>query len=174
MSLDPAYNSSIYGMVATVGAVLLAMALATMRAALAGPRAALPDLGKIVLGMVALWAYLAFVQFLIVWESDLGREARWYAERSTGLWGVVAAVLAVGNMLVPLCALLVPRVRRSRAGMALLCAWLVLMEVLRSWWLVLPAAHRAPGWIDLACVVALFGIGGGVAGFARRREASVA
>ncbi len=173
MSLDPAYNSSVYGMIAVTSAALLAMALATMQAALAGPRAALPDLSRIVLGMVVLWAYLAFVQFLIVWESDLGREARWYGARSTGIWGAVAAMLAVGNFAVPFAALLVPRLRRARGGVAAVCLWLVLMEVLRAWWLVLPAAHRAPGLVDVACMVALFGLGAGVAGLAQRREEAV-
>ncbi len=169
MSLDPDYNSSVYGMIAATSACLMALSIVTVRTALAGPKTVLPDTAKIVLGIVILWAYLAFVQFLIVWESDLPKEAHWYLQRSTGPWAVAVAVYAIGTFLVPFAALLIPSVRRSRGGVAAICLWLVAMEVLRSWWLVLPAGHFAPGWMDPACLAALFGLSAAASGYAVRR-----
>jgi len=169
MSLDPAYNSSIYGMIAATSACLMALCIATLLTALTVPLGVLADLSRILLGIVVLWAYLAFMQFLIVWESDLSHESQWYLLRSTGVWGVIAAVIAAGTFLLPFAVLLVPRVRRSRAGIAAVCAWLAAMEMLRTLWLVLPAAHAAPGVLDLACLAALFGLGTAGSLAARRR-----
>ncbi len=36
------------------------------------------DLGKLMLALLVLWGYFVFMQFLIVWNSDLGSDAPWY------------------------------------------------------------------------------------------------
>ena len=36
------------------------------------------DLGRLLQGLLVLWVYLDFMQFLIVWQSDLPQEAAWY------------------------------------------------------------------------------------------------
>ena len=59
------------------------------------------SLGKLLLGLLVLWAYLDFMQVLIVWQSDLPREAPWYVARSTGGWGIVAAVVAACHFVLP-------------------------------------------------------------------------
>ena len=51
---------------------------------------ALDDLGRLLQGLLVLLAYLDFMQFLIIWQSDLPQEAAWYVARSTGLWGLMA------------------------------------------------------------------------------------
>lgn len=57
----------------------------------------------------------------------------------------------------PFAALIVPAVQRSRRAIIALCLWLIAMEVLRVWWVVLPAQPRAPGWIDVAALAAFLG-----------------
>jgi hypothetical protein len=113
--------------------------------------------------LLVLWAYLDFMQLLIIWQSDLPHEAPWYIARSERGWGAVAAILAIGHFALPFLALMSPALRRSRRGIGSIAALLVLMQVLRAWWLVLPAAQRGIGWIDIA---AMFAIGGIATGFA--------
>ena len=167
MSLDPRFSSSIYGMLAGSGVVLLALSLAMAVAGATAEPAALPDLGKLLLALVVLWTYLDFMQLLIVWQSDLVSEAPWYRVRMHGAWGVAMAVIAAGHFALPFGILLFPRMQRDRRVLVGVASLLVAMEVLRTWWTVLPAVPRGVGWIDLACVL---GIGGMAAGIALRMQ----
>lgn len=160
MSLDPQFASSVYGMVEIAAMGLFALSVSTLAAALALPPARdyLQELGRLTLGLAVLWAYLDFVQLLIVWQSNLPHEAPWYLIRLTGGWGIVAAVVAAGHFLLPFFALLFPQVQRSRTGIALVAALLVLSAILRGWWLVLPASGRAFGLVDVVAMIGLLGI----------------
>lgn len=162
LSLDPEFRSSIYGMLACAGAGLLALSVAVMLAGASVDRAVLPDLGKLMLALVVLWAYLDFMQLLIVWESDLVSEAPWYAVRMHGFWGWVLAAVALGHFLLPFALLIFPRLQRSRAALVGLAGLLVATSVLRAWWTVLPAVPRGLGWLDVACVLALGGLAAGL------------
>jgi hypothetical protein len=160
MSLDPHFVSTVYGMVAAAESGLLALAVCVLAASV-GPRPAaeeLADLGRLLLGLLILWAYLDFVQFLIVWQSDLPHESPWYIARSQHGWGVLAAGMALGHFVLPFFALMSPRLRRTQRGIGGLAALLIAMEMLRMWWLVLPAGGRSIGWIDLAAMLAFAGL----------------
>ncbi|HET7883465.1 MAG TPA: hypothetical protein VFL55_21445 [Acetobacteraceae bacterium] len=160
MSLDPHFVSSDYGMIAGAEAGLLALSVCVLVAALDGGHlpAVLDDLGKLLLGLLVLWAYLDFMQVLIVWQSDLPHEARWYVERSTRGWGILAGGIAVVHFLLPFFALISPRLRRSPEGIAFIAALLVVMVMLREWWVVLPAGHVSIGWVAIAAMLAVAGL----------------
>ncbi|CAH2600599.1 conserved membrane protein of unknown function [Rhodovastum atsumiense] len=163
MALDPAFGSSVWGMVTAASMGVLALALATFMAAPAVLPNIRSDLGRLLLGLVVLWAYLESMQFLIVWESDLPTEAGWYLARVQGswLWGTVALALAHG--VVPFFALLSARVRRSAGGLSAVACLLVAAEALRALWIVLPAAPRPIAWTDLACIFAFAALSLGMA-----------
>lgn len=170
MSLDPEFNSSIYGMLAGTGVVLFALSLGVAVAGATLPRAALPDLGKLLLALVVLWTYLDFMQLLIVWQSDLVSEAPWYRVRMHGFWGAAMAVIAAGHFLLPFAILLFPRMQGNRRAVVGVAILLAVMEILRTWWTVLPAVPRGVSWIDLACVL---GVGGMTAGVALWRQGRI-
>jgi hypothetical protein len=165
MSLDPHFASSVYGLVEIVAMGLFALSLSILAAAIALPpgRDSLQELGRLTLGLVVLWAYLDFVQLLIVWQSNLPHEASWYLIRLTGGWGLAAAGVAAAHFLLPFFALLFPPVQRSRAGIAAVAALLVLSAILRGWWVVVPASGRAFGLIDVAAMVGLLGVAAALA-----------
>ncbi len=163
MSLDPSFNSSVYGMIQGAAASLFALAIAALPAAATASRDALADIGRMLLSLVVLWAYLDFMQFLIVWESDLAADASWYVHRTHGGWGLVMALIAAGHFLLPFLLLVFPRVQRSRRGIAAVALLLIGMEILRGWWTVLPAAPRGLSWIDVGCVLAFGGCASGLA-----------
>ncbi len=158
MSLDPDFKSSIYGMLAGAEAVLFALSVAVLPST--GAR---EDLGKLLLALVVLWAYLDFMQVLIVWQSDLPDEAAWYLPRISHGWQYVAGAVALLHFALPFFLLLWPQVQRSRRALAAIAAMLVAAEVLRAWWLVLPAAGRFAGVADLAAMLAVFGLAAALA-----------
>jgi hypothetical protein len=165
MSLDPHFVSSDYGMIAAAEGGLLALSICVFGCAMnaAIPVDALDDLGRLLLGLLVLWAYLDFVQLLIVWQSDLPNEAPWYISRSTNGWGTLAALVALGHFLLPFFALMAPALRCSRRGIAAIAALLIMMEVLRAWWLVLPAGGHGVSWIDITAMLALGGLSAALA-----------
>lgn len=161
-SLDPHFTSSVYGMITMSEMGLFALAVAIFAASFATPSVpadTLAVLGKLTLGLVLLWAYLDFMQLLIVWESDLSSEAAWYGMRTTGGWGITSALIHAGHFVLPWCALIWPRIRRSPRGIAWVAGLLALSGIVRSWWLVLPASGRSFGPLDVSAMVCLFGIG---------------
>jgi hypothetical protein len=164
MSLDPRFNSSVYGLIAMSEMGLFALSIAMLAAALSTTDGRtdgdlLATLGKLLLALVLLWAYLDFMQLLIVWQSDLAAEAPWYLQRSAGRWGVIAILVSAGHFVLPVCALIWPQVRRSRRGIAIVTTLLVLSEVLRTWWLVVPASSFGFDPVDVAAMIGLLGVG---------------
>lgn len=161
MSLDPHFASSIYGLIEIAEMGLLALSVSVLAAAIGSPSDAdtTRNLGRLLLGLVLLWAYLDFMQVLIVWQSDLPTEAPWYVIRSTGGWGIAAVLVAGGHFVLPFFALIWPQVQRSRFGIASVAALLVLSAIIHGWWLVIPASGRGFGLIDVLAMLGLFGIG---------------
>jgi hypothetical protein len=75
---------------------LLALSVSIFAAVIGEPPddTTLRNLGRLLLALLLLWAYLDFMQVLIVWQSDLPNEAPWYIVRSRGGWGFTAALVA--------------------------------------------------------------------------------
>jgi hypothetical protein len=164
MALDPHFNSSAFGMINAAETGLMALSVTILATVLSRPvsEAHRNDLGRLLQSLLILWAYLDFMQLLIVWQSDLPNEAAWYLARSAGLWGVLAGLTAIAHFLLPFVVLLVPKLRRSRRGLIATTTLLIVMAVIRGWWLVLPAHEHGIGWIDVVAVLAFGGISVGV------------
>lgn len=153
LTLDPKFVSSIYGMIAGTGAIMLALAAAGLLAAPGMPPAVRDQVGKLLLASVVLWTYLDFMQVLIVWQSDLAHDARWYLQRSTGVWGVVGVAVVLIQSVLPIALLIAPATRRSVAGLRVVSGLLLVSAVLRAWWTAVPPFP--PGLWDVLCVAAL-------------------
>ena len=161
MSLDPHFVSSAYGMMTAAEAGLLALAIAVLMAACDAAVAedALDDLGRLLQGLLVLFVYLDFMQFLIIWQSDLPHEAAWYVVRSTGPWGLMAGIVALGHFLLPFFALMSPRLRRSRAGLGAIAGLLdrdggaarLVVGCARRWALHRLDRHRGNAGVWRAC-----------------------
>jgi hypothetical protein len=165
MSLDPHFNSSDFGMTFAAESALFALSATMLGTVLTGSVAEpdRDDLARLLQSLLILWAYLDFMQLLIIWQSNLPKEAAWYIVRWSGLWGAIAGLIAIGHFLLPFIALLLPRLRRSRRGIVAVTSLLIAMSIVRSWWLVLPAQGRGIGWIDVATMLAFGGISTGFA-----------
>jgi hypothetical protein len=172
LSMDPHFKSSIYGMLIGCESVLLALSVAVMATALAGGQEGPHmnrDFGRLLFALLVLWAYLDFMQVLIIWNSDLPEEAVWYLRRLQGGWLAVAVLIAICHFLLPFFALIWPQVQRSRRMLCKVAALLVLIEVARVWWIVIPAAGRGLKWVDVAAIAAVLGVAAAIALRAFRR-----
>ncbi|MGH6858350.1 MAG: hypothetical protein ACRECP_12145 [Methylocella sp.] len=160
MSLDPRFVSSAYGLIEIAEMGLLALSVSMFAAVIGEPPddGTLRSLGRLLLALLILWAYLDFMQLLIVWQSDLPNEAPWYIARSTGGWGFAAALVAGGHFVLPFFALLSPKVQSSRRGIGCVTALLILSEVVRHWWLVVPASGNGFSFVDVLAMLGVIGI----------------
>jgi hypothetical protein len=166
LSLDPRFASSIYGMLVASEAVLLALSIAVLGVTFVhrcdDPEST-HDLGKLLFALLVLWAYLDFMQVLIVWNSDLPDEANWYLPRLLGGWADVAVFIATVHFLLPFLALIWPQTQRSRMALRGLAALLVVTEVPRAWWHVIPAAGRPLSALDAVPMVTILGLAAAMA-----------
>jgi hypothetical protein len=156
MSIEPDWGSSIYGMLVISGALLTALAAAALVPAGENSR---KDLGSLLIAAILLWAYLSFMQFLIVWEGDMPTEITWYLKRLEGGWGWAAVAIVLGQGLLPFLALLWPPIKRSSRGLAAVCGLLLAAHLLESWWLVLPGFDVPEmTWFAPAATLAIGGL----------------
>jgi len=160
MTLVPGWYSTGNGLVVLAGGALGGSALATaLVAGLAAdrfptpaPRPARPrvpplwrDLGNLLMMWVMLWAYAAFLEFLIIWAEDLPREIAWYLPRLQSGWAWVGRGLVALQFGVPLACLLMRSIKDDPRRLAQLSLWLLLGQLVNSAWLVVPSI-QAHGW----------------------------
>ncbi|MDN2566032.1 hypothetical protein N1F89_07350, partial [Aquibium sp. A9E412] len=155
MSLEPEFFSTIYPLLVASAQTVGAYALATLVLARRRDLGALPagdaamalgeDVANMLFGLVLMWAYLAFMQFLIVWAADLPREIGHYLTRTEGGWQVVLWLVLALHVAVPLLAFPNRRLKRSRRGVAALAATLVAAHALETVWRVAPPLAEAGG-----------------------------
>ena len=172
MSLDPTWASTIFGFLVAAGEALTALSLVVAVLAMLtkyGPmdhavtKGHLHDLGKLMLALVMLWAYLGFSQLLIIWSGNLPQEITWYVRRMNGGWGWVALALVLLHFALPFALLLSQSLKRNANTIGKIAIFIVLIHMLDVIFLVEPTFasvdHPTLGisWLD---ITALAGFGG--------------
>lgn len=168
-SLEPLWSSAEYPMLFLVGQALSAAAffiVTIILLARSGPLSAylkpqiLNDLGNILLVFVVLWAYVEFMQFLIIWSGDLHDEIPWYLTRGRGGWGALIAALALFQFLVPLFLLFFKKIKRAPHRLLWLALMLLCTRFIDLYWLIIPAFYPDGFAFIWPALAALLGIGG--------------
>jgi hypothetical protein len=141
ISLEPHFHSSGFGLYILAIQVNVALAvIVPMRLRFAGAKPGL--LGALMLTALLLWAYLAFMQYLISWSDNLPEPVAWYRHRGAGVW--YAAEIAIGLLrLVPLLLLFQNRVRKSPRWLRAIAGATLLGTAIEMAWLVFPATETA-------------------------------
>jgi len=185
MSLTPHWYSTIFGVYFFAGSfvgfiALLSVVAAAMRSAglldTVISAEHLQDVGKLLFGFTAFWAYIAFSQFFLIWYANLPEETIFYRARLEGSWQMVSVLLMAGHFGIPFFYLMGRPVKRRGSTLAIGGAWLLAMHFVDLYWQVMPTLHPEgvrPSVLDVAAFVA---IGGGfvaAASWLMRRQALV-
>jgi hypothetical protein len=185
MSLTPHWYSTIFGVYFFAGsfvgfiALLSVVAVAMRRAGLLDTVISaehLHDVGKLLFGFTAFWAYIAFSQFFLMWYANLPEETIWYKARMEGSWMTVSLFLMAGHFGVPFFYLMGRAVKRRGSTLAVGGAWLLAMHFMDLYWQVMPTLHPEgvrPSALDLAAFVAVGGCFVAAASWLMRRQALV-
>lgn len=169
MSLEPAWFSTMFGLLLIGGQALSALAFVIAMLVLLArfePLARvltpnhLHDLGKLMLAFVMLWAYFSFSQFLIIWAGNLPEETPWYVRRLHGGWQYIGLALVLLHFALPFSLLLSRDLKRHGRRLALVALLVIVMRFVDLYWLIAPSLRTTRlgvHWLDIA---ALIGIGG--------------
>lgn len=166
MSLEPHWYSTIFGAMIGASQVVTGLAFTTIVLMWLAPLATqfhalseeyLDDLGKLLLALSLFWAYMSFIQYLIIWAGNLPEEVVWYLRRLRHGWQWVAVLVLFCHFLLPFAALLAGHVRKQRSSMIWIAASIVGADLLYYWWLVAPVFHTTLHlhWLDLVLFCAL-------------------
>lgn len=140
MTLSPQFNSSIFGLLVIAQHGVAALAFAVLATVLQGHPRFRTTFATLLLAAVLTWIYFTFMQYLVIWSTDLPHEAAWYVVRTTAGWWWVAWAVMLLHGLVPLLALMVPPLRHSRIAVAGTASLLLVMHLVETGWMVLPEA----------------------------------
>ncbi len=162
MSLTAPWKSTVYGLYFAVSGLYAAIAGWTLLCAcsLHTTKNQLHDLGKILVGMSLLTAYLMAAQILTIWYTNLPAETGFILDRiRTAPWRTVDIILVASVYLGPFVLLLPAHHKRNRwflgavALLALCGGWL------ERFWLVAPATYAVPviGLPEIAMTGAFIG-----------------
>lgn len=169
MSLSAFVFSTIFGvywfsgsLVAALGVLIIAVAAAAREEPLRGALNAnhVHSLGKYLLAFTALWAYIAFSQYLLIWIGNLPDETPWYLVRTNSGWKAVGVFLVLFQFLLPFVILLSRGLKRRLGPLVFLSAWILAAHYVDTYWVVMPPLHPQgprPSWMD---VTAFLGVGG--------------
>jgi hypothetical protein len=141
MSLQPGFVSSVFGLLLIARQLLDGLAFAGL-CVLCWNVTALPAqqgvlLRGLLVSALAFWAYVHFMQYLIIWSVNLQHETVWYRLREGGLWGALSVLLVLGQ-LACLVVLASPWGSRSRVLVGG-CAAILLLGAVESVWISLPS-----------------------------------
>jgi hypothetical protein len=169
MSINPAWNSTIFGFLVVGGQIISAMSLVIAVVALLArsepmsrvlqPRH-LHDLGKLLFAFLMLWAYFAFSQLLIIWAGNLPEEITFYTKRLQTSWVAVSLLILLFHFALPFFLLLSRDVKRSARLLPVLALMVIFMRIVDLFWLTAPEFSPAGfhvSWLDFAAPI---GIGG--------------
>ncbi|HZP98258.1 MAG TPA: hypothetical protein VFB13_01890 [Reyranella sp.] len=159
MSLDPEFHSSGFGLY--IVCIQMVSALAFMIACrLMGRDAESRNglLGALLLCGLLFWAYLAFMQYFIIWSNNLSPTVHWYQQRAEGGWSLAEYAIGASG-LGPAFLLLFTPIRNGARWLVGLSLVVLAGRALEVAWIVLPTLHEhwAIAWIST--LLAFAGLG---------------
>jgi hypothetical protein len=162
MSLEPSWYSTVYGMVYTVAQGLSAFALILFllpRFTENLPKKVIKDLANILLAFIMLWAYVSFVQYLIIWSGNIPEEALWFNHRRHGGWGYVITLIVSFQFAGPFIFLLFKDLKTNVKRLSQIGLLILLIRIIDVFWLIMPAFHPLTWTIHLTDFFAFIVVG---------------
>lgn len=170
MSLQAGFTSTIFGPLVFSSALFSAFALSVLLFCLLSDRPeyesllsskVLNDLGGLLFTFLALWAYLSWFQFMLIWLADLPRGNIWYLIRWDGGWRWLAIYLIVVHFAIPFVLLLFRAVKQNRARLGVVAAIIFVGQWIFMYYQVMPnfeVAGLLRHWMDVLMPLAFGGI----------------
>jgi hypothetical protein len=154
MSLNPRWQSTMFGVYFFAGSVVGGLSLITLTTVWLRQRDQLPksvgtdhfmDLGRLMFGFVFFWAYIAFSQYMLLWYANVPAELTWLHTRGASTaagegnsWSWLLLFLLVGHFLLPFAGLMSRHIKQRPRLLAIWASWLLVVHFLDLYWVVMP------------------------------------
>src|SRR5438309_828593 len=116
-------------------------------------------MGKWMLAFCVFWAYIGFGQYMLIWYANMPEETQYFVTRNTESWWTLSMLLVIGRFFGPFAILLVRSVKKHPRQLCLISGWIVFMQLLDIYLIVLPALHGTGVHLSLWDFVTLIAIG---------------
>jgi len=152
ISLDPKWKSTAFGLIVLVGQSLTALSICLTeifrserfrRGLTQITEKTVRDASNVLLVHVLLWAYLFFMQYLIVWSGNIADEAHWYVVHGRGHWGAFAGFILLFKFFIPFMLLLFRTLKTRPAVLSIIASVILAAHWAENAWLVLPVFNMS-------------------------------
>jgi hypothetical protein len=116
-------------------------------------------MGKWMLAFCVFWAYIGFGQYMLTWYANIPEETEYFIRRNTESWNVLSLLLVIGRFFIPFAVLLMQGLKRKPARLCLIAGWLVFMQMLDIYIVILPALHGSGVAVSIWDFIPLLGMG---------------
>ncbi len=116
-------------------------------------------MGKWMLAFSIFWAYIGFGQYMLIWYADMPEETQFFLVRNTQSWWYLSMLLVVGRFFGPFAILLLRSIKKHPHQLCYMAAWIVFMQLLDMYIIVLPALHGTGVHLSLWDFMPVIGIG---------------
>jgi hypothetical protein len=116
-------------------------------------------MGKWMLAFSVFWAYIGFSQYMLIWYANMPEETEYFIRRNTESWNSLSLFLVIGRFFVPFVLLLLRSPKRNAQQLCIIAGWLVFMQLVDIYVVILPALHGAGLHLSIWDLVSLIGIG---------------
>ncbi len=116
-------------------------------------------MGKFMLAFTIFWAYIGFSQYMLIWYANIPEETIYFRIRNTETWWYFSQFLVIGRFFLPFPVLLMQMTKKTKY-INHVAVWILLMQLLDVYVIVLPALHPAGFSPSIFDVSSFVGIGG--------------
>ena len=168
MSLNYRWFSTMFGVYIFAGAAGSSMALLVLVIAALQRAGYLKNvvtlehyhiMGKWMFAFCVFWAYIGFGQYMLIWYANMPEETQYYLTRNTESWWNLSMLLVIGRFFGPFAILLLRSIKKHPRQLCYVAAWILLMQMLDIYLVVLPALHGTGVHVSLWDFAALIAIG---------------
>jgi hypothetical protein len=169
MTLTPLWFSTMFGVYYFAGGFLSAISLLAILNAFARGKNLYGDLvtaehshnvGKLMFAFNCFWTYIGFSQFMLIWIANLPEETPFFTLRMQDPWKPVSIALLVFHFFIPFLILLSRKLKRNPARLAVMAVYLLVMELLDLYWLIMPTFSPGDVVFPWTLIAAWLGVGG--------------
>jgi hypothetical protein len=116
-------------------------------------------MGKWMFAFCVFWAYIGFGQYMLIWYANIPEETQYFLTRNTESWWNLSMLLVIGRFFGPFAILLLRSIKKHPRQLCYVAAWILLMQMLDIYLVVLPALHGTGVHVSLWDFTALIAIG---------------
>jgi hypothetical protein len=116
-------------------------------------------MGKWMLAFTVFWAYIGFAQYMLIWYANIPEETQYFLARNTDSWWTLSTLLVFGRFFGPFVILLLQSIKKHPDQLAWMGAWILVMQMLDIYIIVLPALHGTGVHLSIWDFVSVIAIG---------------